>query len=79
MDYVVHYVKAHGGTAPAVFKLAVLELAPGEARPMSRSHAFHQKTTRRHYAGTHQLQLQVNGIRHGELAFEVRVQEPQAD
>jgi len=76
VDYVVHYVKAHGGTAPAVFKLTVLELAPGEVRSLSGSHALHQMTTRRHYAGTHQLQLQVNGIRHGALAFEVQLQEP---
>lgn len=71
VDYVVHYVKAHGGTAPAVFKLAVLELGPGEARTLSASHALHQMTTRRHYAGTHLLQIQVNGIRHGSLAFDV--------
>ncbi|MGW9403757.1 DNA alkylation repair protein [Arthrobacter sp. NPDC055585] len=76
VDYVVHYVKAHGRTVPAVFKLTVLELAPGEARALSGSHAFHQMTTRRHYAGAHQLQLQVNGIRHGALAFEVRLPEP---
>jgi len=74
VDYVVHYVKAHGGTAPAVFKLAVLELAPGEVRAISGSHALHQMTTRRHYAGWHQLELQINGIRHGSLAFEVQLQ-----
>lgn len=73
VDYVVDYVKAHGGTAPAVFKLTVLELEPGEARSLSGSHALHQMTTRRHYAGTHRLQLQINGIRHGDLAFEVRL------
>ncbi len=76
VDYVVHYVKAHGGTAPAVFKLTVLELAPGEKRSLSGQHALHQMTTRRHYAGTHQLQLQVNGTRHGSLAFDVQLQEP---
>ncbi|MBD8043813.1 DNA alkylation repair protein [Arthrobacter sp. Sa2BUA2] len=71
VDYVVHYVKASGSTAPKVFKLAVLELDPGESRQLSGRHAFRQMTTRRHYAGVHHLELQVNGIRHGRLEFEV--------
>ena len=73
VDYVVHYVKARGGTAPAVFKLAVLELPAGESRTLTGSHALHQMTTRRHYAGIHRLQIQVNGTRHGSLAFEVEL------
>lgn len=76
VDYVVHYVKARGGSAPAVFKLAVLNLEPGESRALSASHALHQMTTRRHYAGTHRLEIQVNGIRNGSLAFEVDLADP---
>ena len=76
VDYVIHYVKANGGSAPKVFKLAVLELAPGESRTVTGSHAFRQMTTRRHYAGQHVLELQVNGVRHGHLAFEVEHGQP---
>lgn len=71
VDYVVHYVKASGSTASKVFKLAVLDLEPGESRRLSGRHAFHQMTTRRHYAGLHHLELQVNGVRHGRLEFDV--------
>ncbi|WP_312182538.1 DNA alkylation repair protein [Arthrobacter sp.] len=73
VDYVVHYVKARGSTAPKVFKLAVLELAPGESRQVSARHALRQMTTRQHYPGVHAVELQVNGIRHGRLEFELTV------
>ena len=71
VDYVVHYVKANGSTAPKVFKLAVLDLPPGESRRVSGRHAFRQMTTRRHYSGLHALELQVNGIRHGRLEVDL--------
>ncbi|MBD7994006.1 DNA alkylation repair protein [Arthrobacter sp. Sa2CUA1] len=73
VDYVVHYVKANGLTAPKVFKLAVLDLEPGESRKLSGRHAFRQMTTRRHYAGRHQLELQINGVRHGRLEFHLTI------
>lgn len=73
VDYAVHFVKARGSTAEKVFKLATVELAPGESRKLSGRHAFRQMTTRRHYAGLHALELQINGVRHGRLEFEVRV------
>jgi len=71
VDYVIHYVKANGTLAPKVFKLATLVLAPGQSRQITGRHAFRQMTTRRHYAGGHALELQINGTRHGHAAFEV--------
>ncbi|MCC3274497.1 MULTISPECIES: DNA alkylation repair protein [unclassified Arthrobacter] len=73
VDYAVHYVKASGSTAEKVFKLATVELAAGESRKLTGRHAFRQMTTRRHYAGVHALELQVNGVRHGRLEFEVTI------
>ena len=71
VDYAVHFVKASGATAEKVFKLATVELGPGESKKLTGRHAFRQMTTRRHYSGTHALEVQVNGIRHGRLEFEV--------
>ena len=71
VDYAVHFVKASGATAEKVFKLATVELGPGESRKLTGRHAFRQMTTRRHYAGTHALEMQVNGVRHGRLEFEL--------
>ncbi|GAA3676607.1 DNA alkylation repair protein [Arthrobacter ginkgonis] len=71
VDYVIHYVKANGALAPKVFKLGTLVLAPGQSRRIAGRHAFRQMTTRRHYAGAHALELQINGTRHGRAAFDV--------
>ncbi|MCQ1995778.1 DNA alkylation repair protein [Arthrobacter sp. zg-Y1171] len=71
VDYAVHYVKANRSTAEKVFKLATVSLEPGESRQLSGRHGFRQMTTRRHYAGTHALEVQVNGVRHGRLEFDL--------
>lgn len=73
VDYAVDYVKASGATAEKVFKLATVNLVAGETRKLSGRHAFRQMTTRRHYAGLHALELQINGIRHGRLQFDLEV------
>ncbi|MEE1619823.1 DNA alkylation repair protein [Zafaria sp. J156] len=75
VDYVVHYVKANGGLSEKVFKLAVLDLGPGEEATVRKRHAFRQMTTRVHYPGTHALELQVNGERHARTEFDVLVPE----
>jgi 3-methyladenine DNA glycosylase AlkC len=69
IDYVVHYVKANGRTAPKVFKLGVRTLAPGERVTVSRTQSFRPISTRRHYPGEHALELQVNGAPFGRTAF----------
>jgi len=71
VDYVVHYQKANGTLAPKVFKLTTRTLAPGERLAVGRTHAFRQLTTRRHHPGDHALELQVNGVRYGRVAFRV--------
>jgi 3-methyladenine DNA glycosylase AlkC len=73
VDFVVHYVKASGARSAKVFKLTTLQLGPGESVRLRKRHAFRQMTTRVHYAGTHAVELQVNGARHGLVEFEVSV------
>ena len=73
VDYAVHFVKANGSTAEKVFKLVTVELDAGETRKLSGRHAFRQMTTRKHYSGIHALELQVNGVRHGRLEFELSI------
>lgn len=70
-DYVVHYRKARGATAPKVFKLATRTLAPGEAVELRGRRAFVPRTTRVLHPGPHALELQVNGRRFGRAAFEL--------
>jgi 3-methyladenine DNA glycosylase AlkC len=73
VDYVVHFVKSNGRQAEKVFKLTAATLAPGESMAIAKRHALRQMTTRVHYAGTHSLELQVNGRRHTRTDFEVLV------
>lgn len=61
VDFQIHFVKADGRTRPKVFKLKSVELAPGETVCMGKTVSLAQMTTRRHYAGTHRVDLLVNG------------------
>lgn len=72
VDYVVHYVKASGRTAPKVFKLATRTVGPGERVTLRARRSFAQRTTRRHHPGVHVLELQVNGRRYGRAEVDLR-------
>ena len=61
IDYVVHFKKAHGGTAPKVFKLRNVELPAGATISLNKRHAVKKITTRVYYPGLHAVELQVNG------------------
>lgn len=61
VDYVVHHVRGNGRTLPKVFKLAAVELGPGESRVLEKRHPVREVTTRRYHPGTHVVDLQVNG------------------
>ena len=71
IDFVVSYVKSSGSLAEKVFKLTTRDLAPGESVELQKRHAIHQMTTRVHYAGTHLIELQINGRRYSRRSFEV--------
>ncbi len=60
-DVIVHFVKAHGGTNAKVFKLAVVDLAPGEHVELRKTISLAALSTRRHYPGQHRVELQLNG------------------
>lgn len=73
VDYLVHFRKANGTLAPKVFKLATVTLGPGETRSFRKHHTLRQMTTRVHHGGTHEVEVQVNGVRSGRAAFDVVV------
>lgn len=78
IDYVIHYRKADGRSAPKVFKLSSRRLPPGAEIAMTRRHSFQPRSTRRHHPGVHAVELQVNGERHGRCEFHLSP-EPGAD
>ena len=72
IDYVLHLVKSHGGTAPKVFKCKVATLKPGESLDLEKSHHLKKVTTRTYYPGTNALELQINGKSYGKRSWVLR-------
>ena len=73
VDYVMHYVKASGGTAPKVFKLREVSLAADQVLRLTKRQTLRNFTTRKHYGGRHHLEIQVNGRILGRQSFLLRV------
>lgn len=61
VDFRIHLVKASGKTSPKVFKLRMVELAPGESVQLEKTVSLAEMTTRKHYAGTHAIDVLLNG------------------
>ncbi|WP_291844894.1 hypothetical protein [Maricaulis sp.] len=74
IDYVLHFQKANGRTAPKVFKLKSVTLPAGGQVSLERRHPIRPITTRRYYPGLQGLSLQINGAPHGHAAFELVMQ-----
>lgn len=71
VDYVVYFMKANGKLASKVFKLKNIMLAANESITITKNHSFKPITTRRYYAGVHQLAIQVNGKEVARADFDV--------
>ncbi len=71
VDYVVHYVKKSGAASGKVFKLKTVSLPGGARVAVAKTQALTDFTTRTHYAGVHRIEIQVNGRRLAETAFEL--------
>jgi len=73
IDYAVHHVKAAGHSTVKVFKGWVIELAPGETRLLEKKHAIKPITTRRYHAGTHAVDVRINGAVQARAGFELQL------
>lgn len=73
IDYVIHHVKANGKRAPKVFKLTQKRLEAGETILLSKRHSFRPISTRRYYAGEHQITIQINGMEQATEKFHLAV------
>jgi 3-methyladenine DNA glycosylase AlkC len=74
VDYAVHYVKKNGRASPKVFKLKTVELEAGASTPIRIRRALRNFTTRTHYAGTHAIEVMVNGQKLAGGAFELLIE-----
>ncbi|PHS25444.1 MAG: DNA alkylation repair protein [Methylophaga sp.] len=71
LDYKVHYVKANGATTAKVFKWKNMTLQPRQNVQLQKLHPFKLITTRKYYAGTHSIELQINGKSLAKADFEL--------
>lgn len=62
VDFVVHFVKANGGSRAKVFKLKRATLEARGRASFEGKVSFAQMTTRRHYPGRHRIEVLVNGV-----------------
>ena len=69
VDFVMHFLKANGKTAPKVFKLKKMRLAAGERAQIEKRFAIRPISTRKYYPGRQRLEIQVNGIVLGGADF----------
>lgn len=71
IDFVAHFLKANGSTAPKVFKLKKARLPGGETVTIGKRLAVRPISTRRYYPGRQRLEIQVNGRVLGGADFEL--------
>ncbi len=71
IDFAIHYQRANGQLSPKVYKWKALQLKAGKTLSMARKQTIRQITTRVFYAGTHGLEVQINGQKVAEGSFEL--------
>ncbi|MFT5432331.1 MAG: 3-methyladenine DNA glycosylase AlkC [Myxococcota bacterium] len=71
IDYAVHHVKSDGKRTPKVFKWKTATPGPDETTSLKKKHSFKPVTTRRYYAGTHAIELLVNGASVALVEFQL--------
>jgi 3-methyladenine DNA glycosylase AlkC len=72
VDFCVHYIKANGQPKPKVFKLKTVELAPGATVRLYKRLSLAEMSTRKHYPGTHSVDVLLNGEPQALGQFELR-------
>jgi 3-methyladenine DNA glycosylase AlkC len=71
IDFKIHFRKSNGTTSPKVFKLKAVDLAPRARIRLGKTVSFREMTTRKHYPGTHRVEILVNGRAYPAGAFTV--------
>jgi len=71
IDYRIHHVKSNGLRTSKVFKWKNITLDGQQKIPLSKLHPFKIITTREYYAGTHMIELLINGVSYASAEFEL--------
>ena len=73
IDYKLHYMKKNGKLLPKVFKISEKNLQPSKSLPIILKHKFKNNSTRKHYAGKHQIELMINGVSFGLIPLQLEL------
>lgn len=71
VDLRVHFIKSNRKGSPKVFKLKAVELAPKEVIHMRKTISLADMTTRKHYPGSHKVEVLLNGSARRLGAFDL--------
>jgi 3-methyladenine DNA glycosylase AlkC len=71
LEYAVYFVKAKGKLSKKVFKITEKEYDSG-IYAITRKQTFQEQTTRKHYPGTHQISIIINGEEKAKASFELK-------
>jgi 3-methyladenine DNA glycosylase AlkC len=71
IDYVMHYVRAGGSISTKVFKWTEASAQPGKPLVLTKRQTLRDFTTRKHHAGLHRIELQINGQRLAGASFQL--------
>jgi len=69
IDYIIHYCKKGNELTKKVFKLKDLNLKPKQKINISKKQLLKDFSTRKHYTGTHFVEIQINGRVMQKLPF----------
>lgn len=73
VDYVIDYCRPENRTSSKVFKLKTFDIHPGEKLMIQKKQTMKDFSTRKHFAGKHQLSIQVNGKILAKKIFDLQV------
>ena len=68
LEYAVYYMKANGKHSKKVFKITENKYPPG-THSFKRKQSFKNFSTRKHYAGEHQVGIIINGEEKAKISF----------
>ena len=71
VDLRIYFIKASGSISPKVFKGRALTVKAGGVATVRKSVSLAQHTTRKHYPGSHRVEVMLNGVAHPGDDFEV--------
>jgi 3-methyladenine DNA glycosylase AlkC len=72
LEFAIDYVKANGKWSRKVFQLTDNVFEGNKTYRFEKKHSFEERTTRKHYIGTHRLAILVNGEEKKNISFELK-------